>query len=495
MCAHAGRHRVRAAHRLTLSGILFAAFIANASSPRPASAQSPTGSVSGRPTTNSGAPVARGSSASVIRSAPGVPDAAGSRSAPTLSADAGLLHLGDVYAGVRDRNPKAAAARSLADAARARVPGASLPPDPQLQLAFMNYGVPDLRPMDPTGMPQLQVMQMVPLAGKLGLSGRIAAAQADAEGERAADVQWEVRSTAAMAFYDFYQADRSIAVAVETRRLLQDIAAVAAAMYEVGEGRQTDVLRAQVEIARMTEEITRMEAMRAAARARLNALLDREPDSAVDAASLPRFPDVLPTADSLMSMASTNRSMVRAGEQDVRAADAMAMRARRELVPDLTIGLQYGQRNGAMGTDHMASLMVGASIPVFAGRRQLKMRDEADAMRDMAQADLRYMRADTRGRVGEAYAALTQARNLERLYAATVLPQADAAVASAMAAYRVGQVDFMTLLDDRMTVNRYRQDLIALQAAEGKAWAELEMLTGTELFDANTSALTNGDAR
>lgn len=109
-------------------------------------------------------------------------------------------------------------------------------------------------------------------------------------------------------------------------------------------------------------------------------------------------------------------------------------------------------------------------------------------MTQMAQADLAAMRAETRGRIGEAYATLTRARNLARLYRTTVLPQAEATVASALAAYRVGSVDFMTLLDDRMTVNKYRQELYALEADQGKAWAELEMLTGRELIDPNQVA-------
>jgi head-tail adaptor len=49
-------------------------------------------------------------------------------------------------------------------------------------------------------------------------------------------------------------------------------------------------------------------------------------------------------------------------------------------------------------------------------------------------------------------------------------------------------VDFMTLLDDRMTVNRYREELATLEADEGKAWADLEMLTGRELLDADALA-------
>ena len=108
-------------------------------------------------------------------------------------------------------------------------------------------------------------------------------------------------------------------------------------------------------------------------------------------------------------------------------------------------------------------------------------------MKQMAQADLAAMRAETRGKIGETYAALTRARSLAQLYRTTVLPQAEATVASALAAYRVGSVDFMTLLDDRMSVNTYRQELSTLEADEGKAWAELEMLTGRALIDSNAT--------
>jgi outer membrane protein TolC len=104
-------------------------------------------------------------------------------------------------------------------------------------------------------------------------------------------------------------------------------------------------------------------------------------------------------------------------------------------------------------------------------------------MRAMSAADLAYMKADTRGRVGEVIAMLNRARRLADLYTTTVLPQAEAAVMSAVSAYRVGRVDFMAVLDNRMTVNRYWQELVTLRSEEGQAWAELEMLAGRELFD------------
>ena len=116
-------------------------------------------------------------------------------------------------------------------------------------------------------------------------------------------------------------------------------------------------------------------------------------------------------------------------------------------------------------------------------------------MKQMAEADLANMRAVTRGSIGVAYADLLRARSLSQLYRSTVLPQAEATVASAMSAYRVGGVDFMTLLDDQMTVNKYQQELYVLDADQGKAWADLEMLTGRELFDPNQIAVVRPSAR
>ena len=422
--------------------------------------------------------------ASALARAPGL--AAQTAEIPTSEP----VRLGDLYAQVQRANPRAAAARSLATAAEARVPGATRPPDPVLQFGLMNYTVPNLAPMSITGMRQLQVMQMLPLGGKLSLAGQAASASASAMTLRTADVIWDLRNETAMAFYDVYATDQSLAVSRETLRLLVEIERTAEAMYRVGEGRQTDVLRAQVEIAKMAEDTLRMQAMRETMVSRLNALLDRDARTVVGEALRPIFPDTVPSRAWLDSIAVLNRPMIRAGLDDVRAADASERLARKEIWPDLQVGVQYAQRGGEMGggTERMGSLMVGASIPIFARDRQLKMRDEAGAMKQMALADVASMRADTRGKIGEAYASLSRARTLAQLYRTTVLPQANATVTSALAAYQVGNVDFMTLLDDRMTVNKYQQELYTLEADEGKAWADLEMLTGRELFDSNNFA-------
>lgn len=403
-------------------------------------------------------------------------------------APAGGLSLDSLYRLVAERSPRARAARALARAAEARVPGASLPPDPELQLGFMNYTLPDVRPDATMGMTQLQVMQMVPLPGKLAAAGRAASARADAARARADDVAWEARATAASAFYERHELEGRIAIALATRRLLEDVAEVASAMYRVGDGRQADVLRARVEIARMEEEVVRTRAMSDAAAGRLAAAVNVPYDALHGTPILPVFPTAVPSREQLEQLALAARPMLAAGAADVRAAQGDEALARRELWPDLEVSVQYAQRRMEMGTDRMGSLMIGASIPIFVRSRQLEMREEAAAMQAMAAAELESMRAETRGRVAALHAELESARRLATLYRTTVLPQAEAATASALASYRSGGVDFMTVVDNRISVNRYRQELLALEAAEGRAWAELEMLVGRPLLTDTTTA-------
>jgi outer membrane protein TolC len=404
------------------------------------------------------------------------------------------MRLDSLIASAARANPRIRAASALADAAAAAVPGTRRPPDPQLQFGLMNRSLPGLGPMDPLGMTQLQVMQMLPTAGKLGLAGASAEARSLGARARATDLRWEVRSQVAAAFYDVYRTERAIEIALATRRLMEDVAATADAMYRVGETSQADVLKARVEVARISEEIVAMRAMRLVGLARLSGLLDQPVDSAAPPARLPSFPETLASLDALTREAALVRPMVRAGEADERAAAADQRRAWREIWPDMQVGLQYGQRAGSSGVERMGSLMVGASLPIFAGSRQFRMRDEAGAMHAMAQADLAAMRAETRARIAEVHTEWLRARNLQALYRSTILPQARAAVTASIAAYRVGGVNLMTLLDNQVTVNRYEQELAALEAAEGMALADMEMLLGRELFDPNSGRpLPGGD--
>lgn len=402
------------------------------------------------------------------------------------------MRLDEVYRVVRERNPRLQAATAIVNARRALEPGAGLPPDPQVQIGAMNFSLPGFAANMPASMvPSIQVMQMLPLFGKLGLNERIAAQATEIAAANAAEAWWEVRAVAALAFYEIYQADREVAIMRETLRLLQNFRQVAQAMYSVGQGRQADVLRAGVEVARMEAEIRRMEAMRLGAAARLNAVLNADAEQAVATVEPPRLPATVPASDSLRAWADALQPMLLRGRTEVEQAGSRAALAKKEIWPDLQVGVQYGQRRASMAaepgtpaeeiTERMGSVMLGFSVPLFAGKRQMKMREEAEAMREMARADLGRMKGVVNARITALVADLERNRTLIHLYRTEVLPQAEANVQSSFSSYRVGQVDFMTLVDAQMTANKYKQELVALFAEYGVGIAELEMTIGREL--------------
>lgn len=392
------------------------------------------------------------------------------------------LTLRDLLDEVARRNPRLRAMEASAAAAATRVAEASTLPDPVLQIGVMNFGIPDLNTDMPSSMaPSVQLMQMVPFPGKLGLRGEIADAARGMAAAGADEAWWEVRGKASSLFYELYSLDRRIEVMHETLTLLRDFQTIAKSMYSAGTGLQTDVLRADVEVARMDGEIRKMKAMRTAMAARLNGIVDLPASTPVASPVLPPLPTDVPGQDTLSAWADESRPLLARARLGVRQADTRMDLAHRDIWPNLTFGVTYGQRDIGMGTERMGSAVVGFSLPIHASKRQFAAREEADAMKRMVEAELGGLEAEVDARIGELLAELERARSLVELYRGEVLPEARATVESALSSYRVGAVDFMTLVDAQMTVNRYEGELYELLADYGKAVAGLESAIGRAL--------------
>jgi len=396
------------------------------------------------------------------------------------AAQADTLTVSEAIRVALSANPMLRGARLSADAANARIGPAGALPDPQLQFGLMNRVASDLgNTMDPMTMNQVQLMQMLPWPGKLGATKQAARHTAAAARADATEQERMLVAQVRMAYYQTAYADRALNVMMRTRDLLRSFVDVSTAMYSVGAAVQQDVLRSQVEVARVSEEITRMGQERLAMGARLNALLGRSPLTPIPAFDLPEAEGgELAPVDSLVTWALEQRPAVLAGSERVAAAEASLSAARRGLWPDFSFGFAYQQRPQFPA---MVSLMVGITLPIFAGARQLPMRREAAAVVDMAGAELTNLQDETVARIIETRARAVQDRNLIRLYRGSVVPQARAAVQASLSNYRVGRVSFMTLVDNQMTVNRYETESYRLLADYHQAMGELEALVGREV--------------
>ena len=409
--------------------------------------------------------------------------------AAPLTAQNDTISLARAVALARQASPRVAAAAAGVRAAGARIAPAGALADPQLQLGLMNRplsGMPD-----PMTMNQVTLMQMVPVNGMLGLRRRVARfdsarVAAGSDGTVLA-VERDVRSR----YWELYHVDQALGVMDRTLAVLRELASVAGAMYAVGSVPQSDVVRAQASLTRMQQEIEEMRLMRVRAAAELNAAMGRpadagvalppqHPDTAHHAAMRPLTTPVLTSLDTLAAFADSNSPELAGARAMLEAARTGQTLARRMIYPELSVGVSYGQRSGAGGLpgDDMVSAMVGVSVPVFARSRQYRMRDEALAMREQAEAELAAMRLELRAMILAAREeAETARRQLERVVG-TLVPQATAAYDASLAAYRVGRVDFMTVLDAQMELLTYQHDLHRYEAMYGAAVAEVDRLIG-----------------
>ena len=159
--------------------------------------------------------------------------------------------------------------------------------------------------------------------------------------------------------------------------------------------------------------------------------------------------------------------------------------ARKDYYPDFDVKFAYGQRDRApdgMRRDQMVSFTVAINLPVWRETKRDPRVAEAIAMRnqalDMVQAQSNELSMKLRQQVANADQSLKSAR----LYKTAILPLARLAVESSLAAYRVNRVDFLTLLDNQMTVLNYEVSYASALSSYNKALAEIDLLTGKTLF-------------
>jgi cobalt-zinc-cadmium efflux system outer membrane protein len=379
----------------------------------------------------------------------------------------------------RDANPALRAARLRADVAAERVPQAGALPNPMLGFGLMNRQITDFgSTAEPMLQNRIEFSQRLPWPGKLGFSEERWELLASAGALDAEETELALIARVKAVYYRLAFMDRALIIMENTRDLLREFLDVSSTLYAVGEGLQQDVLQAQVAVASMTEDITVVEQDRLATAARLNALLGRAATVGIDELGLPPPGEELPSVEALMVLADAQRPGLQAARERARAAEAGYRAARRAIYPDFTVGMAYSQRPQF---NDWLSFMVGISLPLWAGKSHLPLRREMAATQAEEEARAIDLYNETFARIAERRAEAERARKLVALYSTSVLPQARAAVESALSAYRVGKVDFMTLVQNELTVNRFEIESVRLAAEYQRAVGELQALVASDL--------------
>jgi outer membrane protein TolC len=368
-------------------------------------------------------------------------------------------------------------------AAMERIPQVTALPDPRFSYRYY------IQEVETRVGPQehaFGLSQTFPWFGKLALQGEVASSAAEAVRERFEAKKDALVAEVIDAYLEYYHLGRAIAVVQGNRDLVQHLERVARTRYGAGAANHPDVIRAQVELGTLENQLASLKDRAGPFVARLNAALNRSQTTAIP---FPTAAQVVPLgatdADVLSWIASSNPEL-RALQHEMESARAAAERADKDFYPDFTLGLDYiatgdARMGGGSGSGDDA-VIAGFSfnIPLAPGKYRAAVR-EAEARRMSASLQ----RGDLMNKFqAEAATALFRLRDAERqinLYQETLLPKARESLNTTQSAYSTGNATFTDLVDAQRVLLSFELSYERSLTDHGQWRAALERLVGRDL--------------
>lgn len=346
-----------------------------------------------------------------------------------------------------ESKPEYAQARSAVAAERERVPQAGALPDPTLTLGIQNDGFNGIQvgKME-TSFYQIAVTQPFFWPGKRGLRTDIASRQvavAEAQLER---VRLGVEADVRRAYLDLLLVRDQLRLLERLETLWKQSEGLAKVRYTVGEGPQSDLLRAQLERTRLQQQRWALELSERNRVQELNRLHSRPLDEPI--ATTRRLVEVadpaLPKLDDALADAEGRSPELAQARASVRVAGERSALARREQYPDFAVSAGVMPRGSL---DPMWTLSVSVGLPIWSGRKQGRAVAESEARKQGESQGEESIRQVLRLRTEERVAQLETALEQNQLYRQMLLVQSDATVESTMSQYKVGRVTFASVLE------------------------------------------------
>ena len=370
-------------------------------------------------------------------------------------------------------NPKLKQALARYQAALAKVAPARAWADPRLTYGYF------VRPVETRTGPQemrFSAAQTFPWKGKLDLKGQIAQQEAEVEGQHYEAARRLLIFEVKAAYYDCYFLQRAIDVTVGNLLLLGHLEEVARTRYRGGTGEHVAVLKAQVELGRLEDQLRSLRQQRRPATARLNAVLGRMATAPV------AMPDSLPMAASdldgevLKARLQAANPTLHVRQAQARAQSLGVELAGKRFYPDLTVSLDYIHVRGSHGENPLVA-MATMNLPLWrsyyeAGRRAAKLSYQA-ALQGVAGEEHRL--------VAELELALYKWRDAQSrsaLYQNSLLPKAEQALNVTQRAFAADRSDFLAVIDAQRTLLEFQLAYERARTDQALHWAEIEKLVG-----------------
>jgi cobalt-zinc-cadmium efflux system outer membrane protein len=390
------------------------------------------------------------------------------------------LTLDEVERTALAQNPEIALAARKVAAAEAHVPLAGALDDPQAM--YRGWQVPLTHPYDYNSAQNMFMLgQSFPGRGKRGLRTTIAQSDVDLAKDELEQARLHVRVNVRKAFFDMLHSQDEIRIHDQHVGIAQQAIEAARIKYSVGKIPQVEILKAQLALTRLAEHMIRFERDAEVARARLNTLMGRQPETPIEVQGDYAVNAPLPALDALVSSAMQARpDLAEAIAAETRSHKEQDL-AKKAMVPDFSVSAGYMLMPSGMSPRNNYMVEGSMTLPWLNRNKHDAEVREAVASTSEKGAEVTAIKAQALGQIEESLAEARAAQRLARVYQDSLKPQADQTLHAAVVAYENDQTSFLDLLDSQMTVVDVDLASIDALADFNMKMADLEMAVGAPL--------------
>lgn len=379
-------------------------------------------------------------------------------------------------------NPEIQAARRRVDAAAERIPQAESLDDPMLQTGFFPEPV-----QTAAGQQQfsLSASQRFPWPGKL--RQRAAAAEAEVEIAQAHldAVELDVTEQLRLAYYELYFLQRAVEITQTNREIVESYVPIAKEKSLEPDATQHDLLRAQLEVLNVDNELLQLKESLQTAQARLARVLAISPETDLRALAELQDQPIPQEIARLYEQAVEARPELRAQLAAVHRDRHHIELAELDYYPDVTTGLtwidtaDHGISPVANGRDSFL-VGLGVNLPIYRRRLDSGLREAvAQTAADARQYDA--LRDRTREQVKDLFSRVEYDQELLMLFREEIVPTAEDTLNLSETAYTVGQVDIEQLINNWEQLLKFQLMQQRLEARLRQNLASLERVVGGSL--------------
>jgi len=375
-------------------------------------------------------------------------------------------------------NPEILAAKRSSDAAGARIWQAAALNDPVLEFEYDKITADRMLTGDP--MKTLAVSQEIPFPTKLYLRAKIASKLAKMAYENYKARQISVLSQVKSSYSELALIYKSIEIEKENKGILAQFTNAATTRYSTDQGTQADALKAQIELAKIDNQLILLEQQRLSKQARINVLINKDPKDEFGIPASERPISFTRPLEEFYTLAKQNNPELKAYRYAIEKGKAAYSLSINEFMPDFMVKYKQMVRKGDFEEGSWAG-MVGVTIPLWFFQKQAFGVKEMKSELDMIKAEYKAKENMVLFDVRDSYARVEANKKLVELYETAFIPQADEAVKASLKGYQSGKSDFLTLLDSQRMLIEFKLDHYKAILELRLALADLERSIGSDI--------------